>query len=345
VPPATSATPISPTTVTPAPWVPYTRAGCNVGEVATANQELENANYDIGKVFGENSPEEQQVLNDTEDSYYLDPEVADYIGLGIHCARGSALCANAEAVKYGQTTPSHTAVPDLLPAEPGGYNGYQALFGYKYIAPELGEGTANLAHDGVPVTDSAGYLTDLFGNEIDDPYGNEGNGPAPGFPGYGSINAAQSLAFAADMLENNVQVVNIYMADLHGNEDIPGLTACADAPDALGSQCYLDQAAYYNQAFGVFSQRLAAGGITPKNTLFVISSDEGDHEAGANVGRAIQPTPANCDGATVSGSTVPDDVPCTYRVRHRTGVLPDRGPGSGYEHGAQLRARPGRADS
>src|SRR6202000_1889751 len=48
------------------------------------------------------------------------------------------------------------------------------------------------------------------------------------------------------------------------------------------------------------------------NPLFVRRADEGDHEAGANVGRAIQPTPANCDGATVSGSTVTPDVPCTY---------------------------------
>ena len=33
---------------------------------------------------------------------------------------------------------------------------------------------------------------------------------------------------------------------------------------------------------------------------------------GANVGRAIQPTPASCDGATVTGTTVTPDVPCTY---------------------------------
>ena len=46
--------------------------------------------------------------------------------------------------------------------------------------------------------------------------------------------------------------------------------------------------------------------------MFIVSSDEGDHQAGANVGRAIQPTPANCDGATVSGNTVTPDVPCTY---------------------------------
>ena len=40
----------------------------------------------------------------------------------------------------GRATPSHTAVPDLLPDEPGGYTGYQALFGHKYIAPQVSEG-------------------------------------------------------------------------------------------------------------------------------------------------------------------------------------------------------------
>jgi hypothetical protein len=136
----------------------------------------------------------------------------------------------------------------------------------------------------------------------------------PGFPGFGSINAAQTLAYIADMQEAGVPVTGGYIADIHGNENIPGLTACQGAPAALGSgsPCYVAQAEYYNQAFGTFFQRLAADGITAKNTLFILSSDEGDHEAGANVGRAIQPAPANCDGATVSGTTVTPDVPCTY---------------------------------
>jgi hypothetical protein len=101
-------------------------------------------------------------------------------------------------------------------------------------------------------------------------------------------------------------VVNGYIADIHGNENIPALAAaCKGAPAALGpgTPCYIAQAQYYNQAFGTFFQRLAADGITPANTLFELSSDEGDHVAGANVGRAIQPTPANCDGVT---------TPCSY---------------------------------
>src|ERR1700722_9908670 len=110
VPPATAKTPVSPTTTTPAPWVPYTRAGCNVGEIATANAELENTAVDIPKVFGAGSPEEAQLTSDKDS--FKDPETADYVGIGVHCAKGSAFCAGASWVKYGQTTPSKTAVTD-----------------------------------------------------------------------------------------------------------------------------------------------------------------------------------------------------------------------------------------
>jgi hypothetical protein len=309
VPPATAATPPAPTSVTPAPWVPYTRAGCNVGEVATANQELENTAVDIPKVFGPNSPEAQQLAADSDS--FKDAETADYVGIGVHCAQGSAFCADAKGVKFGQTAPSATASADVLPNEPGGYTGFQALFGHRYVAPQLGAGTPGVSRHGFAVTNAAGNLVDLDGNQLNGAFLTN----HPGFPGFGEINAPQTLAYMADMLESGVPVVNGYISDIHGNEDIPALSAaCAKAPAALGSgsACYIAQAQYYNQAFGEFFQRLAADGITPQNTLFILSSDEGDHEAGANVGRAIQPTPANCDGATVSGTTVTPDVLCTY---------------------------------
>ena len=303
VPPATAAKPVSPVTTTPAPWVPYTRAGCDVGEVGTANAELENTAVDIPKVFGAGSPEDQQLISDTDS--FKDAETADYVGIGVHCAKGSTFCSGAAAVKFGQTTPSSTAVTDSLPDEPGGYAGYQALFGHRYVAPQLGAGKDNLTADGYQVTNAAGNLVDLNGNQLNGAFLTN----HPGFPGYSGINAAQSLAYAADMLESGVQVVNTYISDIHGNESINGLTGagqpCYHAPSALGSgtACYLAQAAYYNQAFGTFFKRLAAEGINAGNTLFVLSSDEGDHEAGANVGRAIQPTPAGCDGVT---------TPCGY---------------------------------
>jgi hypothetical protein len=307
-PPATTNPTPTPNTVTPAPWVPFTRAGCNVGGVSTANIELENNSIDFPKVFGANSPEVQQ-LNADSDSF-KDAETAEYDGIAIHCASQNAVCADATGVKFGQTSPTPTASPDVLPNEPGGYNGYQALFGHRYVAPQLGAGTPNLSHNGYEVTNAAGNLVDLNGNQINGAFLTN----HPGFPGFSNINAAQTLAYIADMQESGVPVTYGYISDIHGNEHIPGLTACAGAPSALGTgtACYVAQAQYYNAAFGTFFQRLAADGITPQNSLFIISSDEGDHESGANVGRSVQPTPANCDGATVSGTTVTPDVACTY---------------------------------
>jgi hypothetical protein len=311
-PPATTSPRPKPDKVAPAPWVPYTRAGCNVGEIATVNQELENPSPDLADAFGRNSPEVRQ-LNADKDSF-KDAETADYVGIGVHCAKGSAFCASARAVKFGQTTATHTAAADKLPDEPGGYRGFQALFGHRYVAPQLGAGHKSLKHNGFAVTNAAGNLVDLNGNQINGAFLTS----HPGFPGYEGINASQSLAYAADMLERGVQVTSIYMSDLHGNESISGLSgpgqACDHAPDALGSgsACYVAQAQYYNRAFGTFFRRLSSDGITAKNTLFIVSSDEGDHEAGANVGRAITPTPAGCDGAKVSGDTVTADRLCTY---------------------------------
>ena len=261
VPPATASTPVTPNTVTPAPWAPYTRAGCNWGAVATANVELENTKIDMPTVFGANSPEVQQ-LNADPDSF-KDQETADYVGVAVHCAKGAALCADATANRGNQTTPSLSAQPDLLPNEPGGYTGFQGLFGHKYVAPVLGAGTPNVTNDGYQVTNAAGNLVDLNGNQMNGAFLS-----TPGFPGFGSINASQTLAYLADMLESGVPVVNGYVSDIHGNEHIPGVTACNGAPAALGSgsACYIAQAQYYNAAFGAFFQRLAAEGITPANT-------------------------------------------------------------------------------
>jgi hypothetical protein len=311
-PPATTRPAPQPNTITPAPWVPYTRAGCDAGYVGTANVELENTSVDIPKVFGANSPEAQQLAADPDS--FKDAEVADYVGVAVHCAQGSGFCANAQGIKFGQTSPSSTASPDLLPNEPGGYNGFQGLFGHRYVAPQLGAGTDNLTHNGFEVTNAAGNLVDLNGNQLNGAFLSN----HPGFPGFSNINPSQTLAYLADMQEAGVPMTSGYMADIHGNEHIPALSGtggpCNGAPSALGpgSACYVAQAQYYNQAFGTFFQRLAADGINSSNTLFILSSDEGDHVAGANVGRAIQPTPANCDGATVNGDTVNPDVFCTY---------------------------------
>ena len=54
-----------------------------------------------------------------------------------------------------------------------------------------------------------------------------------------------------------------------------------------GDACYVNNAKAYDDAFATFFARLAADGITPANTLFVINSEENDHFAGGNT----QPRP------------------------------------------------------
>src|SRR5260370_25440737 len=104
----------------PAPWVPFTRAGCNVGGVSTANIELENIGTDIPTVFGAGSPEAAEVA--------ANPQLAtaDFVGIAVHCAQGASLCSGPNAR------------PDRLPQEPGGYNGFNSLFRHKYAAQQTG---------------------------------------------------------------------------------------------------------------------------------------------------------------------------------------------------------------
>src|SRR5256714_9690825 len=106
--------------VAPAPWVPYTRAGCDVGAVATANTVLENTAIDIPTVFGPGSAEAAAPGATPQQAF------ADFVGIGFHCAQGSATCSAANNGKA-----------DLLPDEPGGYAGYNGLFGAKYVDPVI----------------------------------------------------------------------------------------------------------------------------------------------------------------------------------------------------------------
>jgi hypothetical protein len=262
--------------ITPAPWVPFTRAGCTVGDFSTANMVLENAAGDVPTAFGANSAEAQQTAADT--NRFKDAEVAQYVGEAIHCAQGASICAN-----------SPHAVADNLPTEPGGYDNYQALFGAKYIAPALA--AADTSHT---ITDAGGNLVDLNGNTLTEPFGG-----GPGFPGF-SPTASQTLAVLADMQESGIPVTYGYISDLHDKKS--GATGCTSPGNALGpgDACYVAALHDYDNAFATWFQRLADDGITPANTLFVIGAEENDQFAGANVGRATQPTPAGCDGVTVA---------------------------------------------
>src|SRR5438445_13857149 len=87
---------------------------------------------------------------------------------------------------------SKHARPDTLPDEPGGYSGFRALFGAKYVNP---------------VIKPTGSMTDLSGNVIKDQFGNVG------FPGFDGMEATVSLSLTAQMQEAGVLVTYAYIFD------------------------------------------------------------------------------------------------------------------------------------
>src|SRR5882762_7782867 len=225
--------------IAPAPWVPFTRAGCDFGAVATANTILENTQIDIPTVFGAGSPEPAEVVANSGQAF------ADFVGIGVHCAKGSALCAA-----------STHARPDLLPDEPGGYNHFNGLFGAAYVNP---------------IIKPTGPMTDLDGNVIQDANGHVG------FPGFDGMEATVSLAWVAQMQEAGIPITFAYISDAHDGHGTSGNIHLAYGPGEAG---YTQQLQDYDLAFQKFFDRLAADGIDNRNTLFVFTVDEGDHFVG-----------------------------------------------------------------
>jgi hypothetical protein len=245
---------------TPAPWVTYTRAGCDVGNVSVANTVLENNTVtpggDIANVYGNPSPEasEPAALRTT-----------DFVGIAVHCTQvTTSVCANNPHAKA-----------DPLPDEPGGYNGYSALFGAKYVDPAITGGNP--------------AVNDINGNPIKDSAGN------PGFPGFDGMTAANTLGYVTQMQEAGIPVTFAYISDVHDNHAGGG----AYGPGESG---YVAALKSYDDAFGKFFARLAADGINKSNTLFVVTADENDHFAGQQA--------QNCDGVNVpcTYNTAPGDA-------------------------------------
>jgi len=317
---------------TPAPWVPYTRAGCDVGNVSTANAVLENNNAivfgagptvtaaavsagdtnvkvasvggfqvgmqatidtganaetriiltvgtpgaggtgitfttplanphasgvpfygptatdptgDMTKVFGEGSPEWQEGRDSQiapSGSAARAKAQTDFVGITVHCAAGGGICSD-----------SANAEPDQLPDEPGGYSGFEGLFGAKYVDPAINGGAA--------------AVDDTNGDPILDPFGQ------PGFPGFDGMPAKVTLGYVAQMQEAGIPVTYGYISDAHDNHQL----LRASGP---GESDYVQALHEYDQAFATFFARLQRDGITKQNTLFVLTADENDHFAG-----------------------------------------------------------------
>jgi hypothetical protein len=346
---------------TPAPWVTYTRAGCDVGDVSMANTVLENANAakfaagptdltapapaqstvlsvfstrgftvgeqvtldqdanqetatiasvdfqnrklnlaaplqhdhaagvqvwappvtpdptgDLTNAFGAGTAPWQEGVDSQQapfGSARANKSTTDFVGIAVHCAQtSSSVCAN-----------NSDAFPDKLPDEPHGYNGYQALFGAKFVDPSI--------------TNGSPAVNDINGQPITDSFGQ------PGFPGFDAMPASTTLGYIAQMQEAGIPVTYGYISDTHddhtgqcdggGGAFGPGEGVPAGSqPGCLGYEAQLKS---YDDAFGKFFDRLQRDGITQRNTLFVVTSDENDNFAGQQA--------QACDGVT---------TPCQY---------------------------------
>jgi hypothetical protein len=259
---------------TPAPWVPFTRAGCDFGAVSLANIELENTGTgpfgDMSQAFGTGSPEwTDAVVSNAAPSGTAARARAltDYVGIAIHCAQGGGICTRNAT----NTTNSRL---DKLPDEPGGYLGFLALFGAKYVNPAV------CAVPGASCQTVMGRtaVNATTGEPVTDPFGQ------PGFPGFDGALAKNTLGYLAQMQEAGIPVTWGYISDAHDNH-----TSSFPAPfnpnfpraSGPGEADYKAQLKAYDDAFAAFFARLQADGIDRSNTLFVVTVDEGDKYAGS----------------------------------------------------------------
>jgi hypothetical protein len=299
---------------TPAPWVPFTRAGCDVGGVGTANIELENngttATGDITQVFGNGSPQWNEAVADPQQGQ------TDFVGIAVHCSQSDTSVCNGNS----------NAKPDQLPDEPNGYTGFNALYGSKYVDPAITNGNPCVNDtSGQPITDPRGFC---------------------GFPGFDGMLAKNTLGYVAQMQENGVPVTYGYISDAHDlHVPVLGSDSYSSSATGPGELAHLQQLKDYDTAFENFFTNLKQHGITRQNTLFVVTVDEGDHFAGGvgapqpggdwltyNHGTCTTPTFPNCpssqigeiganikglvttadSGATTSYDIHPDDAPTFY---------------------------------
>jgi hypothetical protein len=184
----------------------------------------------------------------------------------VHCPASDQLCSTANG-----------GISDVLPDEPNGYTGYYELLGNNNVAPLIGgAGTGNTT------------IYDFNGHPIGVTIGSTF---VPGFnSSFDGLTPAISLAYTAQMQEHGIPVTYTYMSDAHDNQSGEGTFG-------PGETAFVAQLKAYDQGFADFFQNLSAHGINASNTLFVVTTDEGDHFVGSS------PSPANCDGVT---------VPCTY---------------------------------
>jgi hypothetical protein len=266
----------------PAPWEPFTEAGCDVGAVSATAFVLENAS---------------SVADESTSSVKF--TTADE-GLAVHCAN-PVVDPNTICTLSG-TDSNVKSVPDTVTGDPS-YTGYSAIFGHKFIAPAINDRLDNQSSGG---SQTLALLP--------------GRPSTSSFPGFNGEDGNYTLGYTLDMQKAGIPVTFGYLSDAHdchsaltadyGDPNPPaGDSPCnyTDAPgtsDPLfrgapsaqsfgsGEAGYESYLSHLNSDFQSFFDQAKADGFTTANTEFVFYSDENDHVS--------EGTPANptCDGVT-----------------------------------------------
>ena len=238
------------------------------------------------------------------------------------------LLAGRQRARAGSARPANGGAPDALPDEPGGYTGYNALFGALNVNPVLtGQSDQPLPANYTPAGDTpppagnwqAPPVYDVFAPNATDtgrhavsvhnldastlpaPPTSYQPGVTPtsqildedgqaGFPGFDGMEANNALGYTAAMQEAGVPVTYTYLSDVH-DDQYGANHGNAFGPGEAGHEAQLRE---YNAAFAAFFHRLARDGINKHNTLFLVTVDEGDHYDGS------APLNPGCNGVTVA---------------------------------------------
>ena len=168
-------------------------------------------------------------------------------------------CSKAQSTSAGLCSPANGGVTDSLPDEPGGYTGYNALFGALSVNPVLtGHPDQPLRSDYTPTGDTpppAGNW--LAPPQILDDTSN------PGFPGFDGMEANNALGYTATAQEAGVPATYTYISDVHDDQYFQN-HGNAFGPGEAG---YEAQLRAYNAAFTAFFHRLRQDNITKRNSV------------------------------------------------------------------------------
>ena len=316
---------------TPAPWVPFTRAGCDFAGVGSANMEFENDTSDIANVYGSGSPQyafgnwSYNTAYDQNFNAGSDLGETDFEGLAIHCSLadsgpgGKCSSANGGATRrparragrlrglqravrraQRQSAADRTERPALAgelhadrrhAATGGQLAGATRLRRVRARTPPTPVGVRRPVHNLDANTLPAPPTTFRPGVTSTSQIVDE-DGQA-GFPGFDGMEANNALGYTAAAQEAGIPVTYTYISDVHDDQ----------YGENHGNAFGPGEAGHEAAAAGV--QRGVRGvlpparprHITKQNTLFLVTVDEGDHYDGS------APLNPGCNGVT---------VPCDY---------------------------------